>query len=263
MAENTVTLQHVLGTGLNGLVGSKFVSMLCADTAVVNLDVNNPIHPVDITNAEQVLRVVSQSPAPAILHMAAFTDVTKAWEQRGDTNGAAYRVNVVGTQNLVAAAVATGKHLIHISTAYVFDGKKEGLYLETDTPCPIEWYGETKARAETAVTDSQARWTIFRIDQPFRSDPFPKKDIVHRILDGLQSGTLYPQFADHTFGPTYIDDFAHALQQRQRQWLRQKRQNKPLKTRLQAKAASSILLTKQNWMGLKQQLIQRKAQPKA
>lgn len=201
----------ILGTGLSGLVGSRFVTEFGQAYEFQNLDLSHPQHPVDITQLEQVRQIFAASPAKFVVHFAAFTDVTKAWEQRNDINGIAYRVNVIGTENIVQAAAETGKHLIHISTAYVFDGNKAEKYTESDPMNPIEWYGQTKALAEEKVQASHGAWTILRIDQPFRSDPFPKLDIVHRIIQGLQAKTLYPQFTNHSFGPTYINDFAKII----------------------------------------------------
>ncbi len=204
-------MTKVLTTGLNGLVGSKLASSFADQYEFDNLDISHSERPVDITNLEAVTTVFAANPAEVVVHFAAYTDVTGAWKQTGDTNGLAYRVNVVGTQNVVAAAEATQKHVIHISTSYVFDGEKSEPYLEDDTPKPIEWYGQTKALAETAVTNSSAPWTILRIDQPFRSDPFSRPDVVRRIVEKLQANTLPPQFADHFIGPTYIDDFVKVI----------------------------------------------------
>jgi dTDP-4-dehydrorhamnose reductase len=209
MTENT-SLQ-VLGTGLTGLVASKVTELLNNGYEFENIDVNHPTQPTDITNFDQVLQRVSSSPAQILIHFAAYTDVGKSWEQRDDKTGPAYMVNVVGTQNLVKAVEQTGKHLIHISTAYIFDGEKEEPYTEEDAMHPIEWYGQTKAWAEEAVQSSSASWTILRIDQPFRSDFFPRLDVIHRIIDGLQKGTLPPQFTNHWVGPTFIDDFAQVI----------------------------------------------------
>lgn len=201
----------ILGTGLNGLVGSKFVSDFDATYDFENLDLRNPAKPVDITNEKQVMAVVSQSEAEVLIHMAAYTDVTGAWQQTNDTSGPCYQINVEGTRNIVKACEQAGKHLIHVSTAYVFDGTKQEQYLETDTPNPIEWYGKTKTLAEEIVQTSGTNWTILRIDQPFRNDTFPKVDTLHRIIEGMRAGKLYPQFADHYFGPTYINDFAKII----------------------------------------------------
>lgn len=204
-------LPLVLGTGLNGLVGSRVVKVLSPHFRFRNLDLADPDTPIDITNFSDVERAVTQSPAQFLLHCAAYTDVNKAWEQRDDKTGLAYQVNVIGTQNIAQAAAVSGKHLIHLSTAYVFDGRQPQPYTEEQALSPIEWYGQTKAWAEEAVQAAGGSWTILRIDQPFRPDYFPKLDIVHRVLQGLTAGTLPPQFTNHWIGPTYIDDLAEVI----------------------------------------------------
>ena len=203
--------KSVLVSGGNGLVGSKFIQNFSDAYTFHPLDISDPNNPVDITNPSQVAQAFEGSDAKFVVHYAAFTDVTAAWQQNGDKSGSAYKVNVNGTHSIIKACEETGKHLIHISTAYVFDGKKEGLYTEADELTPIEWYGYTKAEAERLVTNAKIPWTILRIDQPFRSDTQVRPDLVRRIANGLKNNTLYPQFADHFFGPTYIDDFARVV----------------------------------------------------
>lgn len=201
----------LLVTGMSGLVGSRFALDFGHRYNFDKLDSSTPEGAVDITNFEQVMAAFAKSDATHVLHLAAFTNVNAAYEQSGDKTGAAYQVNVLGTENIVKACQQTGKHLIHISTAYVFDGENPGLYQETDPVNPIEWYGQTKALAEKVVEESGIPWTILRIDQPFRSDLFAKVDVVHKIVAGLTSGGLYPQFVDHYFGPTFINDFSKVI----------------------------------------------------
>ena len=201
----------LLGTGLNGLIGSKFVADFSDKYNFDNLDIRSISRPVDITNEKQVLSVLTESAAQVVVHMAAYTDVTGAWQQTGDTNGACYVVNVKGTENLVKACAQTGKHLIYLSTAYVFDGEKKEMYVETDKTNPIEWYGKTKALAEEIIQNSSIDWTILRIDQPFKNDTAEKMDTLHRVIDGMKNNKLYPQFTDHHFGPTYINDFIKVI----------------------------------------------------
>lgn len=203
----------ILGTGLNGLVGSKLVAVLKNTFRFENLDISHPVHPVDITDEIQLNAILHKTEAKFLIHCAAFTDVGAAWLQKDDKSGLAYRVNVIGTENIAKACRQKGIHMIHISTAYVFDGQKPAPYLETDQPHAIEWYGQTKLWAEEAVQQYAQGWTILRIDQPFRSDPFIKPDIVRRIINSLRNSTLPPQFNNHYFGPTFIDDFAMILQQ--------------------------------------------------
>lgn len=198
----------LLGTGLSGLVGSKFVELHADQFECTNLDLSQG---VDITDETKVLEAIEKHPAQTIVHFAAFTDVTRAHAEQGNKDGLVYKVNVLGTKNIVKAAETFHKHLIHISTAYVFDGEKKTAYTEEDDMNPIEWYGQTKAWAEEEVTNSTAEWTILRIDQPYRQDEFPKQDILHRIKQGLENGALPPMFTDHFFTPTKIETFSQWL----------------------------------------------------
>jgi len=198
----------ILGTGLSGLVGSKFVSMYSHKYECENMDLTNG---VDILNESQVMKKVESSESEVILHFAAFTDVTKAFEQEGDKEGPAYKVNVLGTRNMAKAAKKYGKYLIHISTAYVFDGEKTSPYVETDPTHPIEWYGQTKEWAEKEVQSSDISYSILRIDRPYRLDEFPKADLLHKVMKKLEDDSLPPQFTDTSWTPTSIEKFSDIL----------------------------------------------------
>lgn len=201
----------ILVSGSKGLIGSKFADRFKDSYKIEPIDISDQENPVDITKIDEVINTFENSRAEYVVHFAAYTDVTGAWEQRGDKSGIAYRVNVDGTKNILTACKKTGKKIIHVSTAYVFDGKKEGAYLESDNPNPLEWYGQTKLFAEEAVLESDVNSVIFRIDQPFRSDRYPRLDIVHRIIEKLNSNNLPPMFINHYFGPTFIDDFIKVI----------------------------------------------------
>ncbi len=200
----------LITTGGTGLVGSRVIELL-SNYSVTNLDLRSS-DPVDITNVKQVENALAQNQAEWVIHFAAFTDVTQAHKEMNDKSGITYHVNVKGTEAVIQACQATGKKLLHISTAYVFDGEKTEPYLEEDSPKPIEWYGTTKAIAEEKVISSKIDWTILRIDNPFRATPFAKPDLVARIVDKLLTNTLPPQFNDSQFGPTYIEDLARFIE---------------------------------------------------
>ena len=209
--QSGINKTSLITTGINGLVGSKFADLYKNKYNFDSLDVRDPDNPVDIRNYDQIISRLEKSDASTVIHLAAFTDVTTAWKQEGDKEGIAYQVNVVGTKNIVKACLQTKKKLIHISTSFVFDGENEGLYKETDPVKPIEWYGQTKTEAEEIVKESSIDWTILRIDKPFRSDPFMKIDIAHDIINKIKNNNLPPQFDNHFFGPTFIDDFAKVI----------------------------------------------------
>lgn len=201
----------LLVTGSSGLVASHLIKLFADRYQCDKLDISNPGESVDITKPEEVRQAVARSQAQFLVHFAAFTDVAKAWQETGNKTGLTYKVNVLGTKNIARACQDFGKHLIHVSTAYVFDGRKPTPYLEADQPKPIEWYGQTKWEAEQMVMTTTDKWTILRIDQPFGLLPANKPDIVKKIVTQLQNNTLPPQFANHTFGPTFINDFVKVI----------------------------------------------------
>jgi len=200
-------MKKILATGATGLVGSRFLEMYGEKYEIVNLDLTTG---VDITD-KSLESFIQAHPADSLIHLAAFTDANRAFAESGDKNGLCYRVNVVGTENILDICRKQRIHLIHVSTDFVFDGKKTTPYLEDDPVSPIEWYGETKAMAEEIVNGSESSWTIVRLAYPYRASYDLKPDIIKKIRAGLESGKLYPQFTDTLITPTFIDDIAQAF----------------------------------------------------
>lgn len=193
----------IIATGLSGMIGNRFQELYGHKFDFQNLDLSEG---VDITDEKAVMEAFEQTAGDVILHLAAYTDVDEAHKQEGDENGPAYQVNVVGTKNIVKAANAYNKFLIHISTDYVFDGKKRKPYTEDDQPNPIEWYGKTKMLAEEVVREELQHYSILRTSFPFRSNYPQKLDVVRRIINGLKEDNLSPMFTDNALTPTFIDD---------------------------------------------------------
>ena len=209
-------MKLILGTGLSGLVGSRIVELLSDKYEFVNLDLTSGI---DITKPEEIEQKISSSKTKHLIHLAAFTDVSRAWEQRNEgEESLCYKVNVVGTKNIAEACQKHNKYLIHFSTDFVFDGKKTSPYTEEDKPHPIEWYGQTKLWAEEEVKKSGCYYTILRIAFPFKAKPSssdleknPKLDLVRKIISKLQEGEELKIFFDQIITPTFIDDIAKAV----------------------------------------------------
>lgn len=200
----------IILTGASGLVGSRFVELYSSEFEIHNLDLATG---VDITNPSQVDSFIAAHPATALIHLAAFTDTTRAESEVGQTEGICYRVNVLGTKNIVNSATTHQLHLIHVSTDFVFDGENppEGGYLESSPLCPIGWYGKTKAMAEELVQQSTGSTAIARLSYPYRANFTLKADLVKKIRQGLASASLPPQFTDTIITPTFVDDIAHGF----------------------------------------------------
>jgi len=200
--------EQILGTGLSGLVGSRVVE-LNPDLNFVNASLENGVNILDKKQLKQFFK--NNPEASAIIHFAAFTDTTAAWNQKGDKNGLCYQLNVNGTQNIVDLCKEYHKHLIHISTDFVFDGTKKTEYTEEDTPHPLDWYGETKYLAEKLIIDSGLPASIVRIAFPYRALSNTKVDFVRKILNKLQNNEPVTMFTDQKTTPTFIDDIGLGL----------------------------------------------------
>ena len=201
--------QKVIGTGLSGLVGSRVVELLKDKYEFVDFSLDSGVNVLDKESLSAAFE--NHQDAVAVLHMAAFTDTNIAWEQRGDKSGICYQLNVEGTRNILQLAQKYNQYFIYISTDFVFNGTKTTPYTETDTPNPIEWYGETKYLGEKVVTDSGYQAAIVRITYPYRANFDKKPDIVHKVLTKLQNGEVVKMFSDQICTYTFIDDIAASL----------------------------------------------------
>jgi len=197
----------ILGTGLDGLVGSRIVELLRDKYEFENLSISTG---VDIADRNSILERINNSDAQIVLHLAAKTDVDGCEKDKIlGKEGQAWKINVEGTRNVADACSNSNKKLIYISTAFVFDGTKE-TYSEDDAPNPLGWYAQTKYEGEKIVQDLEYPWIIARIDSPYRS-AFEKLDFARAILKRLKEGLAVVAVVDHIFTPTFIDDIAFAI----------------------------------------------------
>jgi dTDP-4-dehydrorhamnose reductase len=112
----------------------------------------------DISDRAAVTAALSPNKADLVVNAAAYTKVDLAETNIED----ARRDNEVGPAVLADACAAAGIPMVHVSTDYVFDGRKQGVYLESDPVCPINVYGRTKAAGDDAVRHILKRHIIVR-----------------------------------------------------------------------------------------------------
>lgn len=138
-------------TGAKGQLGIEFTKKLkdCYSLGREELD---------ISNFNEVLRVLRELKPQVVINCAAYNYVDKAEEEFE----MALQVNAFGVFNLALACKEIGAFLIHYSTDYVFDGKKEGLYTENDTPNPLNKYALSKYIGEESVSKILEKYLIFR-----------------------------------------------------------------------------------------------------
>lgn len=196
--------------GSTGLVGSRVVELLKNTYTVIEYNSSTGF---DITDS-QTLTPLIQDDSEWVILLAAKADVDgcEADKTLGE-NGDAWKINVLGPQNIATICKQVGKKLIYVSTDFVFDGKKaeSEAYSETDAPNPVNWYGYTKWKGEEMVIQSGAHYCITRLSYPYRSAFDKKKDFVRAIEARLQAQQPIKAVTDHLFTPTFIDDFVLAL----------------------------------------------------
>lgn len=194
----------ILGTGLTGLVGSRIVELLQARVEFEASD-------TDITDQKAITDKITSSDAPIVLHLAAKARVDGCEEDKKlGEQGDAWKINVVGTENIAKACSISGKKMVYISTDFVFDGEN-APYDEDAKPNPINWYGQTKYEGERKVTSTQSlSWIIARLAYPYRAH-FPRNDFVRFMIDRFKNHQEIEAITDHFFTPTFIDEIAEAF----------------------------------------------------
>ena len=145
----------ILVTGANGMLGQDLCPILEDIGAFV---VETDIDTLDITNFENVQKVLTYEKPDYVIHCAAYTNVDKA-EKDLET---ARLINAKGTENIAKICSELDITLIYISTDYVFDGTKKEPYTPEDVPNPINNYGLTKLEGENAVKKYCKKYYIAR-----------------------------------------------------------------------------------------------------
>jgi dTDP-4-dehydrorhamnose reductase len=160
----------------------------------------------DITNEADVTGAIANAGADWVINCAAMTDVDGC-----ETNpAAAFAANAVGARNIARATLAADASLIHISTDYVFDGKKQGAYIETDATRALNVYGMTKLLGEWFVEQECSRHYILRTSGLYGMNPCRGKgtNFVETMLRlGAERDTL-TVVSDERLTPTFTEDVA-------------------------------------------------------
>lgn len=208
---NTNSPQGILCTGASGLIGSRIIELLRHRYAFTQL---GRAEGIDITRPETLSRIADDTTHEIVIHLAAKTDVDacendKSLGEKGD----AWKINVLGTKNIIEACRKGNKKLIFISTDFIFSGEDtpERGYTEESLPDPVNWYARTKYEGEKLVQASGISYIIPRIAYPYRAAFDKKKDFVRAIISRLQQNQEVHAITDHIMTPTFIDDIAGAI----------------------------------------------------
>lgn len=191
----------VLITGAAGMLGRDMTAEFQRrGFAVTALDRGD----LDITVLEQVRGVVEDLSPGVVVNCAAYTDVEKAESEPLQ----AYKVNGLGPRNLALACARTGASLAHISTDYVFDGRRQSPLGVYDEPRPLNVYGASKLWGERAVQSVLKHGYLIRTSWLFGPGG---NNFVSKILDLAGLGKPVQVVADQFGCPTFTGDLARAV----------------------------------------------------
>jgi dTDP-4-dehydrorhamnose reductase len=150
--------KKLLILGVSGLTGYKIAKTANSEYEIygtfnvrsVKLD-NCNVFPLDLTKKEDVTKIFSEIKPDLVINTTALHNVDYCEENREQTS----LVNTEVVRHLYENSEKIGSKLVHISTDYVFDGRKKSPYSESDTALPISFYGQSKLQGEMILSNSR------------------------------------------------------------------------------------------------------------
>lgn len=205
----------ILITGSNGLLGQKLVKLLVGKDNVEILATSKGknrlknkdqyhYQSLDITNREEVFRVIENFQPDTIINTAAITNVDDC-----ESNlEICWNLNVNAVNHLIEVSDCNDIHLIHLSTDFVFDGEN-GPYKEDDIPNPLSYYAKSKYAAEKLLQSSNIKWSIARTILVYGvGENMSRSNIVLLAKEALEKGNPLTIVNDQFRSPTLAEDLA-------------------------------------------------------
>ena len=190
-------------TGVSGQLGHDIVRELesrgIKDYKAVDIE------EMDITKKDEVDHIIGIYEPEVIFHCAAWTQVDRAEEE--DKEKIVTAINVTGTRFIAQAAKKINSKLLYISTDYVYDGTKKGIYTETDRPSPKSVYGITKLLGEEEALENPKTF-IVRTSWVFGING---NNFIKTMLRLSDTASELNVVRDQVGSPTYTVDLAKLL----------------------------------------------------
>lgn len=191
----------ILLTGADGQLGRELRKICPPKFTLIAL----PRTELNIVDEAAVDKAITEYTPDCIINTAAYTAVDEA-EKKPDL---VFSINAQGAANIAKAAEKHQARLIHISTDYLFDGKKSTPYLPEDKPNPLNVYGKSKLEGEQNVLNILPKNTlILRTSWVYSCYGV---NFVKSVLNALQKNSELKMVADQIGSPTWTRTLAHAL----------------------------------------------------
>ena len=145
---------RILVLGRSGQVGTALTQSLQGLGELIALDRAQ----LDLTNPDAIRTTLREIQPQIVINAAAYTAVDAAESDQA----MAFQINAVAPRVMAEESERLGAALIHYSTDYVFDGDKQGAWMEDDATAPLSVYGHSKLAGEQAITDVGGTHLILR-----------------------------------------------------------------------------------------------------
>ncbi|EDX71927.1 dTDP-4-dehydrorhamnose reductase [Coleofasciculus chthonoplastes PCC 7420] len=196
-------MMRILLTGMAGQLGSELQQTLAPLGEVMGVDRQG----LDLTQPDKIRQVIGEFKPDMIVNAAAYTAVDKAETETELANA----INGTAPTIMAEAAQQLGAALIHVSTDYIFDGKKNTPYTEDDKPDPINAYGQSKLLGEEGVLKHCDRALILRTAWVY--GVYGKGNFVKTMLRLGAEREELRVVVDQVGTPTWTGDLASAIAQ--------------------------------------------------
>ena len=203
----------ILITGSNGQLGNelqKIVSTGKAEIGSVSEEIKNAevfamdVDTLDITNLEQVKKVLNEVKPDVVINCAAATNVDGC-EANQDL---AFKINSLGPRNLAMVAEELGAKIVQVSTDYVFSGVGETPLKESDLVAPVSVYGKTKLLGEEFVRDFSSKYYIVRTAWLYG---YVGHNFVYTMMKLGKDRDTLSVVNDQLGNPTHANDLAYHI----------------------------------------------------
>jgi dTDP-4-dehydrorhamnose reductase len=199
-------MSRILVIGKNGQLG-KSIQKLITNTEQTEDFIFVGREELDLSNENMVTRYFKDNSFDIIINCAAYTQVDKAEEEQKLAN----QVNNLAVSQLAQIAKNQQAKLVHISTDYVFDGKNNKPYKETDRTNPISVYGKTKLAGENAIQEIlPTNATIIRVSWMYSE--YGNNFVKTMLRIGKERDEINV-INDQIGSPTYATDLAEVILQ--------------------------------------------------
>jgi len=200
-------MKKIYIAGCGGMLGEAFHKQFKSDYVVkcTDKDVNAEwLSFLDFRNFESYKHDVFEFEPDYLFHLGAYTDLEYCEQNPDDT----YLTNTTSVENAVYISNQLDIPMLYISTAGIYDGKKE-YYDDFDTPNPLGVYARAKYMGERFVIENANRYLICRAGWMMGAGPNKDKKFIQKLMKQLKEGKKELFIVNDKDGtPTYTQDFA-------------------------------------------------------